>query len=776
MCAFCVPFVCPRFPSKRKRISREWRQKIESWLQANEQDDRQTDDYKRSRSRRIAGNRRSFENDSGEFGPLFAGEASKVVGFSRAENERSKLDTLPEERPAAAAMPTTPTTTSEPYKRVYPDYKPSTGYDKAEATASAEPAARDKSAWRKSNLNVPNTSEEVEYGSRSARNKSREPVALQSIVEEDRRRNLCSNSEKQNDESPKSTARRPPESMDYEPVYQKQDKSSVGITSDQHSIYIRPPAMSPSTTPTSARASRSLEDDHATYNTVEIDSDNIETPPTVRRGLSGDKSVGSSMRKSQVMRSLHRQISDDATEGGKSEPKSPEKPSDGDPLGDGQFDRHSSARRTRRYRRLTDHSSGNEERNDTSPESPSPTDPLKEIEKKKPQTTTTSITLTARKTEPAAEPHILSRVGKIGRNLSSINQEAVQEAIRNLKSPTETPERIWSPPREIVIKDRAPALQPVKVAQHELNDEGFEETQSLVSDTPSHGKESTSSCNDQPDASQAADERAKMVRMTSSESTSNDASVVEPPSSRRALPKSTVQKLLERNQQSLERSRSLRTKNLATAPTPRTQSVPKRATSMRKADTSALASKRDVERSSSRNSLRSSRSSLNSSASTNTVRHLALKTPSLHASANVADSRKKPLSSPSPRSLSATKLASARTPASRSSSSGSSIGPSPRRSAGLKISPPSQSSSTSPTHAKDYSAPQRPSHRPATSHSSHSNSSLTSNLSASRTAASPSARLSNLSRGVAAKTSSRVNNFMRPTAASATKMSNPKGK
>lgn len=47
-----------------RRISREWRQKIESWLQANEQDEKQGDEHKR-RARRLTGNRRSFENDSG---------------------------------------------------------------------------------------------------------------------------------------------------------------------------------------------------------------------------------------------------------------------------------------------------------------------------------------------------------------------------------------------------------------------------------------------------------------------------------------------------------------------------------------------------------------------------------------------------------------------------------------------------------------------------------------------------------------------------------------
>lgn len=47
-----------------KSISREWRQKIESWLQANEQDDRYNDEY-RKKMRRITTNRRSLETDTG---------------------------------------------------------------------------------------------------------------------------------------------------------------------------------------------------------------------------------------------------------------------------------------------------------------------------------------------------------------------------------------------------------------------------------------------------------------------------------------------------------------------------------------------------------------------------------------------------------------------------------------------------------------------------------------------------------------------------------------
>jgi hypothetical protein len=46
------------------RISREWRLKIENWLQANEQDDKLNEDYRRKMKR--MSNRRTLENDAGK--------------------------------------------------------------------------------------------------------------------------------------------------------------------------------------------------------------------------------------------------------------------------------------------------------------------------------------------------------------------------------------------------------------------------------------------------------------------------------------------------------------------------------------------------------------------------------------------------------------------------------------------------------------------------------------------------------------------------------------
>uniref|UniRef100_A0A182SNR5 FH2 domain-containing protein n=1 Tax=Anopheles maculatus TaxID=74869 RepID=A0A182SNR5_9DIPT len=154
----------------KPRISREWRQKIESWLQANEQDERQNDDYKK-KLKRVTANRRSYETDN--------------------ESDRgSKLDPLPEEKPPTVTSPEPPsvprivapagqgqTSATSPspsdqqqlfggqmtYKRVYPNWRPATSLEQTDVvgtiealTGAASPDA-DKSPWRKSTLNTANS-------------------------------------------------------------------------------------------------------------------------------------------------------------------------------------------------------------------------------------------------------------------------------------------------------------------------------------------------------------------------------------------------------------------------------------------------------------------------------------------------------------------------------------------------------------------------------------------------------------------------------------------
>lgn len=644
-----------------------------------------------------------------------------------------------------AVTSTTPQA-NEPYKRVYADWKPTTtSIERGESESPQESMSKEKD-------DVPSKSDKMR-GSHSSTSLSSSTTPLQSILEEDRRTSQ---------ETPlKINIRRPSETSDYEPVYQKHNTTSpVGITSDSHSIYIRPSAKKSVTSPESITKCHALDTDlEPLSNKIEIDSDNIETPPVVRKNLGNDDKLSSSgsVKKLQAPRPLHQRTIDEsnANEGVEG------KMNDSEVLGDGHFDRHSSARRTRRYRRPTDHSSGNEDRNDSSPETvpPNPLFPTSNA------LYGTELDIIGNSSKDDVSPDreddtlsksksmdILSRIGKHGRNMSSINQEAVREAIRKLKSPTETPERIWSPPREIVVnaKDR---IIPSKGLNHELNDEGFEETQScqsLVSD----GKDSTSSCN----------EPAEQAHLSTSALSPNQPKT-----------KLAVKTLMERNRQSLERSRSLRAASTNVTPHSRTSVIPKRTNSLRRSvDTGPMASsKQDVERSGSRTSLRSSRSSLNSSASINTVRNMGLKSsatqsPSTtrHMPNSAADKttlRKKLVqqqSSPSANTQKSTLKGSnslnsyLRTPASRSSSSGSSIGGPPSRQSYTKT---SSSNSVTPPISN---SPQRPAFRNTVSVSSNSQPSPS---------ARSSSRLNNL-KGIASKTSNRVSSFMRPTTSSATKV------
>lgn len=766
-------------------------------MQANEQDEKQNEEYRR-RARRLATNRRSFENDSGmkqnQSKSFHLFDINSIYGL---ESERSKLDPLPEEK--TAPTPTSSFATHDTYKRVYPDWKPSTTLDVVgtiEAIEDAQPRTpRDKSAWRKSNLNVPNSSETTDSFLRLSRQRSREGISsttsspLQSIIEEDRRKNVIQQlGDRSASDRLQIYIRRPSDSPEVDVKSPTISSGSDAVTSDHHSIYIRPsndipPITTQPTsildTPNAPRRSRKLTTsgtDDSMNNKIEIDSDNIETPPSTRRNISTDNKVLSNpCRKLQTPRPLHKQTLDDNSKR-REEEEVENNNVVAEPETLGQFDRHSIARRTRRYKRPTDYSSGNEERGDGKPDTSAEKDAKKYSTKSKLEDDLDKITLPKiedkdarlkrwqerlksldKEENPKLSPiQVLSRVGKVGRNISSINQEDVREAIRNLKSPTETPERVWSPPRDILHSKSIPT----KSMNHELNDEGFEETQSLVSDTPSHGKDSTSSNNEPTDV-----KRIRPLRMTSSDSAATTSSDT---SRKKTIAKPYVQSLLERNRQSLERSRSLR---IAAAPTPIRTALVKRTNSLRKTDSQSSVTnhnRRDVERSSSRTSLRSSRSSLNSAASTNTVKNVPLKSQRSPVSIDKSV-YKKPLVLQNNSTIS---RITSRTP-SRSSSSGSSIGPTVRR-------PPAKNSSSSiSTSFKENQTTNKPTRNVVRS-SSVTSSRLTSppiSNQISSAAAKVTSRLSTPTQSTIGNGKiQRVSNFMRPTTASTTKFSGAKGK
>lgn len=643
--------------------------------------------------------------------------------------------------------------------------------------------ARDKSAWRKSNLNVSSSTEDAESDARRyRRQRSREGSItsvsgspLHSIIEEDKKKNalpvekLQTHSRNSSDSSSEMTT--PPiadSNLNKQSIYIRPPVEEVETvqspTGAKHnsSIYIRPfesdPLSSLEDQPNVPRRVRRTYLNE-TNNKIEIDSDNIETPPTVRKSFNHHPSSSSNSERTsslashkniKVPRPLHKS---DEVGDNKIQPTKTEQ----EVLGDGQFDRFSSARRTRRFKRPIDLSSATDDNatnaTTTSPDSisdasfPILTAPNVEasIEEKtkieKISSPTRKLDLKIPEILPTKESKnktnsdVVSRIGKIGKSISRISQEDVREAIRSLKSPT--PEREWN------AKDsfRLGPVSATKLISHELNDEGFEETQSLVSDTPSL---TTSSCNE--DAKTQRDKPSKLP-------TTGIASIIETPKRRQVRPSNQLQTLLTRNQQSLERSRSLRG-SPSISVTRSASSTPRRTASLRRPETSQqtlslpkpLPNKRlDVERSNSRTSLRSSRSSLNSAVSTNTVKKMPLK-PSTSAT-SVSSLPKKPLvvqnnSASSTRALS-------RVPASRSSSSGSSIGPVVRK-------PPTPSASLRLSSTVSTSFKENQNNR--------SKISPASSAASTKTNASGSAGLKS------ASPSGRNSSFMRPTTASATKV------
>lgn len=612
--------------------------------------------------------------------------------FSYLENER-KLDPLPEEKIMPTTTTTTPTTTAstptttitnptnshshsrsssysrrepEPdkekqqsgrYQRVYADWKPSQTLDHTDVVGNLEAIADATTTVQAAQPHLTTAEELRQYRRQRSQEQAQSTSPLQSIAEEDRRKSIIQKlgDSDGNADRLKIYVRRP-SSMDLQPEPAKR---------------VEPKS------PTQDDTFASLLDHHKSHNesqyasasSKEIDADNIETPPVTRRVLATPNSTVVTVSMTDKPKHTPEEKSNANTTA--NEQDAP-----------GHFDRYALARRTRRYKRPTDYSSGNEELI-------MPTQDLK-------QSASASEVRRLQKEETQPEKaRTITKLEKVGRHISSINQEDVREAIRNLKSPTGTPERPWSPPRELTPNK----LKLNASGHHELNDEGFEETQSLVSDTPSHGKgESTnSSCNEANDApAQRSRPLSKQKTSTTSISAMGSRLADRLQQARRhgtsTNPSQSQSGNKSQNQipatatitaplpkRSLSASRPLRMPNgthmpSATPTTIRSSS----STGVRRSPheppqfTPNYAKQRDVERSSSRNSLRSSRSSINSGASTQTV---VRRLPSVQRTATVSVD-----SSPSKRPLAAQNARPTTSgrgvPASRSSSSGSSVGPS----------------------------------------------------------------------------------------------------
>ncbi|KRT81272.1 hypothetical protein AMK59_5780 [Oryctes borbonicus] len=559
---------------------KEWQQKIESWLQASE-NDQMADD---TRKKRVV-NRRSFELDS--------------------ESDRSNtLDTLPEGKQVYSGSQSN-------YKKNYPDWRPSTAIDKTDVVSAMEtvedvqPQVKDKSAWRKSNLNVANSTEETkDYTRHTLPRITKTDVSNQTIQEDDNRKNLImSLGERHASDKLTLYLRRPSDTSSI-----NQDRVSSSCQSEQGS-------------------------DQQISNTVDIDQDNIETPPAVRKVFMStpvDKREPS--QPSPCRRLLGRASKEPLA--------SPEDPEPNTSLGDGQFDRFAATRRTRRYKRTPEN-----------PEIQQPQELIaeKEIIKAKPVQVETSIPI---KNEPILDKESRLKVwqerkknqneneSKLGhkrtRNQTGINQDDIKKALK-VSAPIniETPD--GKNPRSsngayITHEDGA---QNRKSKEHD-NDEGFEESQSLMSESPSQGASSGGNfevdinVEDDFDKNKIANKEIVIVKVSP-----NPSAIAKPTAKLRArLVTPSVTKIASNTakitpNRVFDRNNSLRHTTTAQTPQEIKKSViPRRSGSLRKisSQSSIPASKKNnVQRSGSKNSIAGSRTSINSSTSTNTVKRIPLK-------------------------------------------------------------------------------------------------------------------------------------------------------
>lgn len=234
-----------------------------------------------------------------------------------------------------------------------------------------------------------------------------------------------------------------------------------------------------------------------------------------------------------------------------------------------------------------------------------------------------------------------------------------------------------------------------KSKDQELNDEGFEETQSLVSETLSQETSSGNYETDTHDSTRCSP--AELAGYSGEQRRRRSTTVMDEDeldhrgSSVDKLLKSPSDKAFDKKMRNASEKSSFLPKHTASAKREssglrKTESLKRSSNVIPLSDTGML--RNEVQRSGSRSSLRSSRSSLNSTTSVNTVRNLAANhahlrsyTSAIRALTN--DLRKaSPSSSPLPpkntidkRRPSPRQIGVSRIPASRSSSSGSSVGP-----------------------------------------------------------------------------------------------------
>lgn len=683
------------------------------------------------------------------------------------------------------------------------------------ADAQPQSPIKDKSVWRKSNLNLADNENGEDDSRRLRRLRSRNsieqitPSSLRSIQEEEKRKGLIS-----------ALSQSPAE--DKLTLYLRRPSGEEVPLTRGGSLRI--PRRTPEVPTLPPSVPRRLQrQDEAISDKIEIDSDNIETPPATRRKFTKLKELSSSLEEEPRRSAEARTESHRVSSEGRSDKEIGERGSllrnsqrlreiamrgdQDEVLGDGQFDRFSSARRTRRYKKNQGDDTGDEKEVVTSaapeimaPELVSETQvlvapslqaksepvvkpddkesrlkawqnrlkyhgtPIQNDANRITQEAITDINKVGSElkaigdeinspAKPAATPRLLSltsRKDKIPKKDDCVRKDRARTLVGTVPDPLKmrskrtTVSKTGLGKNEFIPEIKVRASTPGKPRnEHELNDEGFEETQSLASETPSQGTSSGGNFDSIESAIATDAERKRGGKLDRADSSgsgdTNTSSSTNPPpkkvvrgvtagADRPALVSALMRRVGDGG---LDRSSSVRAPK-TTLGAENKRIALRRSASLRKTDSqSSIGSgktinsylkRRGVERSNSKTSLRSSRSSLNSATSVNTVKSgpVVPKTPSPTNTINKVASQhlagytsaiksltsnlvkdtdktklqrvpsrdgglgykrpsepKRPLSQVQPKTVAEKPRTGV--PASRSSSSGSSIGPSARR-------------------------------------------------------------------------------------------------
>ncbi|XP_018047518.1 PREDICTED: uncharacterized protein LOC108686621 isoform X2 [Atta colombica] len=278
-----------------KSTGKAWRQKIEEWLSENEKEDRADEQLQKRTKQLHQANRRSFEDSESE---------GKSFPMNTSEDQ-----IMLEERSSSKVYDWRPSVEKTDVMRTM------------EAIEEVQISSQDKSPWRKSSLNLSNSTEETDphysrkNGSKPSMENALVSSTLQAITEEDRKKNKIN------------------------------DVINLDIQ-DELTIYLRQPYTAPATR-RFFKLGRKSADKERINDKIEIDSDNIETPPAIRRLFSPSKDV-----KPVEKEPCKRERCNSSLQG--RETKTAISKWIGMDLGIGNFDRYSATRRTRRYRKTLD--------------------------------------------------------------------------------------------------------------------------------------------------------------------------------------------------------------------------------------------------------------------------------------------------------------------------------------------------------------------------------------------------------------------------------------